>query len=112
LRAATGPAPPLTLVAERDGVPLGTASLTMEDLPERAELFPWLAGVWVQPECRGQGIARALVGRVEAAAAALGWARLHLYTGGAAGLYARLGWVATETLARPGGTVTLMAKRL
>ncbi len=109
-----GLAPPFrTLVMLRDGKPVGTASLTAEDLDERPQLSPWLAGVYVVPQARGQGVARALVAAVVDAAGSAGFATLWLYTGTSAGLYAKLGWHATETVERGDKpAVTLMRRDL
>ena len=47
------------LVAERDGQPVGIASVGAadDDQPEAAQLF----GLWVHPEARGTGVATELV---------------------------------------------------
>ncbi len=101
------------LVLLEDGAPAATASLAAEDLDERPQLSPWLAGVYVVPEARGRGLARALVSAVEEAARSAGIGTLWLYTGRSAGLYARLGWHAAETVERAGKpAVTLMRRDL
>lgn len=97
-----------TLVALADGVPVGTASLTHADLESRPDLTPWLASVFVPPEHRGRGHAKALVRAVEHAARAGGVRRCWLFTADAAGLYADLGWVPAGVTAASGKTVTLM----
>jgi hypothetical protein len=43
----------------------GSAALVQHDLPDRTNLEPWLAGVYVTPSVRRQGIAAALVSAVE-----------------------------------------------
>jgi ribosomal protein S18 acetylase RimI-like enzyme len=46
------------LLAERDGEPVGIASVgSADDQPEAAQLF----GLWVRPEARGTGVATELV---------------------------------------------------
>lgn len=89
-------APPLgpeeSFVLLEQGRPVGTASLTHDDLASRRDLTPWLAGVYVEPAWRGRGYATALVRRVEAFAAAASVPALWLYTWTAEPLYARLGW--------------------
>jgi GNAT superfamily N-acetyltransferase len=72
--------------------PVGTASLSHDDLASRRDLTPWLAGVFVEPDLRGHGYASTLVRRVEAFAAAASVPTLWLYTWTAEPLYARLGW--------------------
>lgn len=97
-----------------DGTPVGTASLAQRDLDSRPDLGPWLAGVFVLPGHRSRGHAAALVRHVEGYAAGLGIARLWLYTGSAAELYARLGWQdAGEARTRRSGTpVRIMCRDL
>ena len=69
------------LLAERDGRPVGIASVgeADDDQPEAAQLF----GLWVSPEARGTGVATELV-RAGASAAATAGKRQLLY------------WVGTE----------------
>jgi len=64
------------LVAERDGVPVGIASVGSidDEQPEAAQLF----GLWVAPQERGTGVATALV-RAGARAAAEAGKRQLLY---------------------------------
>ena len=64
------------LLAERDGAPVGIASVGSvdDDQPEAAQLF----GLWVQPDARGSGVATALV-RAGAQAAAEAGKRQLLY---------------------------------
>ncbi|HTC10872.1 MAG TPA: hypothetical protein VK726_19065 [Acetobacteraceae bacterium] len=47
---------PRTGIRLCDGMPVGTASLAEPDLRERPDLSPWLAGVLVVPEARGEGL--------------------------------------------------------
>jgi predicted N-acetyltransferase YhbS len=112
LRAATGPAAPVTFVAEEDGMPLGTAALDTDDLPSRPDLSPWLASVYVAPAARGRGIAGALVRHVEATAHALGHRRLWLFTSDAARFYAARGWQEVGKEECRGDPVTLMSRAL
>ena len=56
---------PRTFVLLVDGKPLGTASLAAQDLETRPDLTPWLAGVFVEPAARGQGLVAHLIGAVE-----------------------------------------------
>lgn len=89
LRAQTPPE--ATFILCDNQVPVGTASLVVNDLPSRPELTPWLASVLVRPEFRGRGYSARLVRHVETAAASTA-PTLWLYTWTAAPLYARLGW--------------------
>lgn len=100
---------PTTYLALDGDEALGAASLVEDDMSAHRELSPWLASVYVAPAARGRGVASALVRRVVAQAAAMGVARLYLYTPDAQGLYAKLGWrvIATERFEEH--PVTIMA---
>lgn len=67
------------LLAERDGEPLGIASVgeVDEDQPEAAQLF----GLWVRPEARGSGVATELVRAGAKVAAEAGKAQLLYWVG-------------------------------
>jgi GNAT superfamily N-acetyltransferase len=83
---------PATYVALDGDVPLGSATLVDNDMSTRPDLWPWLAGVYVRPERRGQGVGSALVLHAVRSAAGMGVEKLYLYTGGARGFYEKLGW--------------------
>nr|WP_264185661.1 GNAT family N-acetyltransferase [Roseicella aerolata] len=112
MRAAAGPAAPISFVAEEAGRPLGTATLDTEDLAGRPDLAPWLASVLVAPAARRRGIGTRLVGHVEAVAAALGHRRLYLHTMDRSAFYAARGWQALGTELWLGRPTVLMAKDL
>ena len=96
-----------------DGVePVGTASLTAQDLEERPDLTPWLAGVFVAPHARGRGHAAKLVAAVEAEASRQSIATLWLYTRTAERIYARIGWQTVETILHNGNPYALMRREL
>ena len=103
---------PSVFVAMKEGQALGTASLSPDDMSIRRELSPWLASVYVPPEQRGQGLASALVRRVEQEARDHGIEWLHLYTPDQQSLYRRLGWEELEELDYLGERVTIMRRRL
>jgi GNAT superfamily N-acetyltransferase len=98
--AAAAAEMPRTLVAIEEGRPVGMASLVAHDLEERPDLGPWLAGVFVLPECRRQGYAARLVRAVEAISWEASIDRLWLYTRTAERLYASLGWIKVEDFER------------
>lgn len=52
---------PMTFVALREDIPVGTGSLWIEDCPDRTDLSPWLACLYVPEQYRLKGVARALV---------------------------------------------------
>ena len=71
---------PTTLVAICDGMPTGTVSIKINDLPQRLDLSPWLASLYVLPDYRGRGIGRELVRAGEDAAREAGTKKLYLFT--------------------------------
>ena len=71
---------PLTVVAMAEGKLCGSASLIEHDMDNRLELCPWLAGVFVTPKRRRQGIGAALLRRIVDEAIALHIPKLYLYT--------------------------------
>ena len=81
---------PLSLVALRDGRPVGTVNLVENDNEERPDLTPWLAALLVVPECRGMGFGTRLVRALLVEAARLGIPRVYLGTD-ITDYYARLG---------------------
>ena len=83
---------PTTYVALDGDEVLGSATLVEHDMSTRPELSPWLAGVYVTPSRRGQGVGSALVRHAVRKAAELEVRRLYLYTHPARGFYERLGW--------------------
>jgi GNAT superfamily N-acetyltransferase len=99
---------PDTFVALDSDVPVGTASLTEEDLPARRDLSPWLATVYVLPTYRNRGIGSRLVRAVMEEAGDLAVPVLYLYTPDKVSFYRRLGWRPFAQSARSGDAVTVM----
>lgn len=83
---------PLAFIAVDDGRLCGSAFLMAADLSIYTEATPWLAGVYVKSEYRGQKVATRLIERVMVEAIALGFKELFLYTDEAQDLYTGLGW--------------------
>lgn len=104
--------PPQTFVLLVDGTPVATASFVAGDLASMPELTPWLAGLFVLPDARGQGHARRLIAQVEAAAQQAGYQEIWLYTGSAEGLYTRAGWEVVERLPHGASSLALMRRAL
>ena len=100
---------PLTCVAVSDGELLGSASLVENDMDDRPELFPWLAGVFVTPERRRQGAGAALVRRIMDEATSLHVSRLYLYTVDRTTFYTNLGWSLLEHTSYRGQGVSIMS---
>lgn len=99
-------------LASGSGDLLGAAALVEHDLRLRAELHPWLAGVYVRPDARGRGIGRQLVEHATAAAAGMHIPRLYLQTSSARGLYEKLGWEVIDSLYHWGEEIDIMKKEL
>jgi GNAT superfamily N-acetyltransferase len=100
---------PTTYVALDGDELLGSVTLVEHDMANHPEWSPWLSGVYVALDHRRQGIASALVRHAVREAAAMGVARLYLFTESARGLYERLGWHAIAEEAYEGQAVTIMA---
>ncbi len=103
---------PSALIAHQDGELLGSALLLEHDLSLRPTLTPWLAGVYVRSDRRGQGIASKLVNAVIDEARRQQVSELWLYTPHNASLYARLGFRERERLTFRGSEITLMSLAL
>ena len=103
---------PIAWVAHAEGQPLGTAALRVHDLPGREDLSPWLGGVFVGPDCRGQGIGTALCATVENAARSLGIQTLYLFTLDKQAWYSRLGWTLFDPCIFHGRRDDIMSKQL
>ncbi len=82
---------PTTFVAVEGEELLGTASLVGAG-PGGLHWSPWLASLYVRPEARQQGVAAALLRRVELEARLLGFPRLYFAAAGPAGPYESMGW--------------------
>ena len=81
---------PLALIALHDGHLVGAINLVDNDDENHPEWHPWLAGMVVAPDWRGQGIGSALVTALLAHARRLGFERVYFGTDGP-GFYTRLG---------------------
>lgn len=103
---------PRTFVLLEDCHPLGMVTLAEDDLDIRPNLNPWLADLYVAEPFRGHGHGLRLVQGLETEARKMGINRLWLFTTDAAMLYAKVGWMAVETVARPCGAITIMKRDL
>jgi predicted N-acetyltransferase YhbS len=83
---------PTCLVAYQDGEPVGTASLVTLDIPGLQHLTPWLGAVYVRPDCRSNGIGKALIRRMPEEWRKLGYPTAYLYTPDCVDFYRRMGW--------------------
>ncbi|AKR57426.1 N-acetyltransferase [Youhaiella tibetensis] len=85
------------LVALVDDVPAGSVFLTDRDLQTHRHLRPWLAGLYVLPEFRGQGVGEALMAAALDRAAYFGYDATYLYTA-APDYYRKRNWQTLETV--------------
>jgi GNAT superfamily N-acetyltransferase len=110
--AATPAREAFTFVARHGGKTAGMASLRASDFKGRPDLTPWLSSVYVHPDHRRVGLARALVQRVESQAREQGHERLYLISEHAETLYADLGWTTFDHVIGSHGPAVLMTKGL
>jgi len=103
---------PLTLVALSGDQPVGTASLMLQDLSSRPDLFPWLASVFVVPGYRNQAIGSRLVTAIEDTGKELHIAKVYLFTPDQEKFYSRLGWSVMDITEYRNQQVVIMYKSL
>jgi len=103
---------PRGFVAFTGGQPCGFAALKSESFPSHPDLAPWAGAAYVLPELRRRGIGGALLGAVEAEAAALGYTHVYCATGTSASLLRRAGWRMLEKVEHEGQNVDIYEKAL
>ena len=91
---------------------LGGAALAKNDLPERPELGPWLACVFVAPSARQRGLAERLISGLCSEAQALGHHQLYLHTQDRRDYYSKRGWQYVESFRAWGKEHSLMQLKL
>jgi GNAT superfamily N-acetyltransferase len=89
---------PFGFVALEDGAVVGGVSLRDHDIPQMRDRSPWVCGMLVRADRRGQGIGCALMARLEEHAVRAGFNEAWVWTGAAPGFYERCGWVAVASL--------------
>ncbi len=100
------------LIALENGELLGSAGLARDDLPQRVDLGPWLACVYVRPQARGRGLAEQLIEAICSTARERGHAHLYLHTHDRADYYAKRGWTLLEPFQAWGAQQHLMVREL
>ena len=106
---------PVTFAAvEGSGAAVGAVALGEFDIEERRDRSPWVLGMIVRPDYRGQGVGRLLLSQLERHAAAAGFSPVWVATGDpAVDFYRRCGWQPIETLPlASGGPTTVLQKTL
>lgn len=104
---------PCTMIALDGDTLLGSVTLKVNDFSDHPELSPWIAGVFVLPEHRGNGYGKGLVLHAEKTAAEkFDVKTTYLYTGSASELYKKIGYEVFETVDRGDKVLTLMKKEL
>lgn len=95
---------PVTWVArDADGAVLGAVGLDAYDLDERRDTTPWVTGMIVRPDLRGQGIGRVLMRHLEEWAAAQRITEAWVGTDLAATFYEKCGWIPEESFVTSAG---------
>jgi ribosomal protein S18 acetylase RimI-like enzyme len=82
---------PKTFIAFYGKKPVGTVSLWRNDLPLRQDLTPWLAGLWVTPDFRGNFVGHQLVYHTIKEAKKQNYKKLFLVTD-IVGFYEKMGF--------------------
>lgn len=102
--------PRVFVALNEHGSPIGTITFIADDeLPRATEPGPWLAALFVFPECRGQGIGHALVKTVIEHSRALGHHTLYLYTADLMSWYEDMSWTRLRRTQLGDHEVTVMS---
>jgi predicted N-acetyltransferase YhbS len=83
---------PTLFTAVSEGKVIGTAALDDDNMDTHPALTPWIAGLYVDPEYRKQGVGEALVRRVINEARSAGAKKLYLFTPDREYYLSRFGW--------------------
>jgi len=104
---------PVTFVAlDSDGGIAGAVGLGQFDPAEREDRSPWVLGMIVAPEIRGQGTGRQLLDHLCRWAGEHGHDPVWVATGDyAVGFYRRCGWQVAETFVRSGEQIIVLSYR-
>lgn len=102
---------PVTFVAtDESGAATGAVALGEFEAPERMDRSPWIMGMIVRPDLRGQGIGRKLLRHLMTwAAAQHGYQQFWVATGDeAVDFYQACGWTLVDSFDRPHEHVTIL----
>jgi N-acetylglutamate synthase-like GNAT family acetyltransferase len=89
---------------------IGSVSLVRDDLPDREDLNPWLASLYIMPQFRKRGYGRSLVQEAVRLYSTFGYDRAYLFTETAGPYFARFGFVAIDSVLANGRPVTIMER--
>lgn len=89
---------PLTVVAEKGGEVIGSASIVEDDMDTHKHLSPWLANVYVKSEYRRKGIGTVIIIRILEESKKLGIKKFYLFTPDMNRFFEKIGW---ETIEEP-----------
>lgn len=98
---------PLALLVLADDQPAGAVTLAEESIESRPDLGPWVAGLFVQPKFREQGIGQLLVVAASRIVWSLGFDRLYVGTR-ATSLFTAVGWTVIDTAEQDGTTLDIL----
>jgi GNAT superfamily N-acetyltransferase len=111
--ASSSGLPRVFVALDNNDTPIGTITCIDDDeLPNALEEGPWLAALFVLPECRQSGIGQALVDAVVQHARSCGYSKLYLYTERHVAWYEKLGWTVVREATLSDHVVTVMTRSL
>jgi GNAT superfamily N-acetyltransferase len=111
--ASTSGLPRVFVALDDNDTPIGTITCIDDDeLPDAIEEGPWLAALFVLPECRQSGIGQALVDAVVQHARSCGFNKLYLYTERHVAWYEKMGWAVVREATLSDHVVTVMTRSL
>lgn len=94
-------------VAVVDGEPVGTGMFSIQN-DIGVDLTPWVMGLWVEPEYRGNGIGQKLSKARFKYARSLGYNHIYLDTASASEYHKKFGWIDTGIVAKYQGMETIV----
>ena len=105
----------LVVINKETELPIGMGCLVEQDGDDWLGRTPWIASVFTHYRHEGQGIAKAVISRLEEEAQNLGFKSVYLYSGTAAYLYRKIDYTEIDskiTDKSAAGKITLFEKKL
>lgn len=104
---------PLTMVAFEGEALVGSVTIKNDDFARRSDLNPWIAGVFILPQFRGNGYSPQLIAHAEQVGKeTFNLEKIYLYTGSAEGLYIKNGYTVVERFDTDTRELVVMEKSL